>query len=276
MMEYSIISDGGLQVVPQIAVVQQIIYLDFDGELTSYNGEILTVDNVEVQHSELSEERINNILKVLNEKYSDQNVIFVTEPPADTQYSTIYIGKTEAFNKYGNFAGLAETIDQNNANKTDKAFVMLDAANSNEEIINTISHESNHLLGTLNHGGEALEQYAEVHTVGSHSHKYYYNLVYMGALKESVHLFRNSIYSSSRPSSDGKDYIYKYFICGEDVTVYSGGGFYGSGFSVHHVGSNIAYIDKIDSQGVINNISGLQTSGRGNFTINGTASDVTI
>ena len=59
-MQYTSINNGGLQVVPQIAVDQQIIYLDFDGELTSYNGEILTIDNVEVQHSELSEERINN------------------------------------------------------------------------------------------------------------------------------------------------------------------------------------------------------------------------
>ena len=38
------ILDGGLQYVPQIAI--QYIYLDFDGELTSYNGEILTVDDV--------------------------------------------------------------------------------------------------------------------------------------------------------------------------------------------------------------------------------------
>ncbi|MBE6368130.1 MAG: hypothetical protein E7052_09530, partial [Lentisphaerae bacterium] len=46
--------------------------------------------------------------------------------------------------------------------------------------------------------------------------------------------------------------------------------------SITHVGSDVATIGSIDSQGVINNISGLQTSGRGNFTINGTASDVTI
>ena len=163
-MQYTSINDGGLQVVPQIAVDQQIIYLDFDGELTSYNGEILTVDNVEVQHSELSEEWINNILKVLNEKYFAQNVIFVTEPPAVTQYSTIYIGNTEAFNEYGNFAGLAETIDQNNANKTDKAFVMLDAASTNDQIVNTISHETDHLLGVLNHGGDRLERYASIYS----------------------------------------------------------------------------------------------------------------
>ena len=40
------ITNGGIQYVPQIAAVQQIIYLDFDGETTSYNGEILSLDNV--------------------------------------------------------------------------------------------------------------------------------------------------------------------------------------------------------------------------------------
>ena len=54
-MEQQIIANGGLQYVPQIAV--QYVYLDFDGELTSYNGEILTVDEVEVKDSSLTEER---------------------------------------------------------------------------------------------------------------------------------------------------------------------------------------------------------------------------
>ena len=108
-MEQQSIANGGLQYVPQIA--EQYVYLDFDGELTSYNGEILTVDNVEVQDSSLTEERIFNIVSALNEKYAAQNVIFVTTRPETAEYSTIYIGKTSAFDQYGNFAGLAETID---------------------------------------------------------------------------------------------------------------------------------------------------------------------
>ena len=39
-MEQQVIANGGVQYVPQIAV--QYVYLDFDGESTSYNGEILT------------------------------------------------------------------------------------------------------------------------------------------------------------------------------------------------------------------------------------------
>ncbi len=155
------ISKGGVQFVPPIAAVQYV-YLDFDGELTSYRGEILTVENVEVQHSELSEERIKNILTELNKKYAAENIIFVTEIPPVEEYSTIYIGKTEAFEPYGSFAGLAETLDENNQIKTDKAFVMLNATNSNEEIINTISHETDHITGKLNHGGEGINAYALV------------------------------------------------------------------------------------------------------------------
>ena len=157
-MEGALTTDGGLQYVPQIAI--QYIYLDFDGELTSYNGELLTVDDVEVKDSALTEERIKNILAELNAKYADQKVVFVTERPAAAEYSTIFIGKTFAFDQYGNFAGLAETIDENNTNKTDNAFVNLDATATDSEIITTITHETDHLLGTLNHGGSGLAAYA--------------------------------------------------------------------------------------------------------------------
>lgn len=157
-MEQQIIEKGGLQYVPQIAV--QYVYLDFDGELTSYNGEILTIDNVEVQDSSLTGERIADIVAELNARYAAQNVIFLTERPETAEYSTIYIGKTSAFDEYGKFAGLAETIDEGNQNKSDNAFVMLDSAASDEQIISTISHEADHLLGVLNHGGEGLDAYA--------------------------------------------------------------------------------------------------------------------
>ena len=67
-MEQQMIANGGLQIVPQIAV--QYVYLDFDGELTSYNGEILTIDEVEVKNSSLTEERIAHIVAELNAKYA--------------------------------------------------------------------------------------------------------------------------------------------------------------------------------------------------------------
>ena len=164
-MEQHNIANDGVQFMPQIAV--QYVYLDFDGDLTSYNGEILSIDNVEVLDSVLTEKRITDIVRELNDKYADQNVIFVTERPQNAEYSTIYIGKTEAFAPYGNFTGVAETIDSGNKNKTDKAFVMLDSTADNAQIISTIAHETDHLLGTLDHGGEGLTAYADYYKVSS-------------------------------------------------------------------------------------------------------------
>ena len=273
-MEQQMIANGGLQIVPQIAV--QYVYLDFDGESTSYNGEVLTIDEVEVKNSSLPEERIANILAELNAKYASQNVIFVTDKPETTEYSTIFIGKTEAFSPYGNFAGVAETIDKDNKISTDNAFVNLDSSATDAQIISTISHETDHLLGTINHGGEGLAQYAETITVGSHTRKYYYNLIYQGTLNSELHLFRNSVNYSSYPSADGKDYIYNHYVCGEKITLLSGGGFYGSNFKVTHVGGNTAYIDHINSEGIVQNISGLVTSGYNKFTVSGTATDLVL
>ena len=94
-MQDFITNDGGLQYVSQIAAAQ-IIYLDFDGEVTAYNGEEAAVSAVEVQDSGLTAEQINNILTELNAKYADENVLFVAERPTAGEYSTIFVGKTEA------------------------------------------------------------------------------------------------------------------------------------------------------------------------------------
>jgi len=47
---------------------------------------------------------------------------------------------------------------------------MLDSTASNETIISTISHETDHLLGTLDHGGEGLAAYAVSKTYSSGYH----------------------------------------------------------------------------------------------------------
>ena len=180
------INNGGVQYVPQLAAVQQIIYLDFDGELTSYNGEILTLDNVEVQDALLTAERINNIVTSLNEKYAAQGIQFVTQRPVGQEYSTIFVGKTTAFDQYGTFKGLAETIDEGNADKTDKAFVMLDSTNSDEQIISAISHETDHLLGTLNHGGEGINAYASDDEEEKYYTYYHRNQTYTGGTISSL------------------------------------------------------------------------------------------
>ena len=143
-----VVSDGGMMFVPG-PIPEQLVYLDFDGELTSYNGEILSLKDVKVENSRLTEERVVKIVDMLHSRFAGLNVRFVTERPKDTDFSTIYIGQTSAFDPYGRFAGLAETVDSGNRNRSDNAFVMLNADNPDDEIVNTIAHEAGHLLGTL-------------------------------------------------------------------------------------------------------------------------------
>ena len=165
-MEQQMMTHGGLQYVPQIAVAAQIVYLDFDGENTSYNGEILALENVEVSNSQLDAERVQAIVTALNSRYALQGVTFVTERPLTGEYSTIYVGKTSAFDPYGTFDGVAESVDEGNLDRADNAFVNLDHSAADARIIETIAHETDHLLGTLDHGGEGLRAYAAEVTIG--------------------------------------------------------------------------------------------------------------
>ena len=64
-MNQQIIANNDMQCV--LTEFQQVVYLDFDGEWTSYYGEILTVDNVEVSNSKLTIERIHKIIAELND-----------------------------------------------------------------------------------------------------------------------------------------------------------------------------------------------------------------
>ncbi|MBE6368435.1 MAG: hypothetical protein E7052_11110, partial [Lentisphaerae bacterium] len=131
---------------------KQIVYLDFDGAETSYDGELLKVENVAVSNSELSAERIKNITDQLNYLYKLDDVFFVFSEPVETsEYSTIYIGNTTAFDEYGDFYGLAETIDTGNQIKNDNAFVLLDNSSSNEHIISVIAHETDHIVKGREH-----------------------------------------------------------------------------------------------------------------------------
>ena len=256
-MEQQMITNGGVQYVSQIAV--QYVYLDFDGELTSYNGEILTVDNVEVQDSSLTEERIANIVAELNAKYADKNVIFVTERPQNAEYSTIFIGKTDAFEPYGNFAGLAETIDKGNQNSTDKAFVLLDSTSTSEEIISTISHETNHLIGTLEHSGEGLAKYADTITIIDgkvHSNITLYSGDWLHVYDGTV---SNTIINSGGFMAIGYHPSYKNTV--NNVTVNAGGSlFVYSGASCAAIKENGGYVSVDDSAKVTftrNTFSGL-------------------
>lgn len=163
-MQQTMIPNSGIMTVPQIAA-PQLVYLDFDGELASYNGELLTIDRVEVEDSGLTQPQIIRIVSELNKEFEGQNIVFTAEKPASGEYSTVFIGGTSAFEPFGSFAGLAETVDTGNAVRNDNAFVILKGGESIEAIIDTIAHETQHLIGTLDHGGEGLGRYAWVETL---------------------------------------------------------------------------------------------------------------
>ena len=85
-MQQTMIPNSGIMTVPQIAA-PQLVYLDFDGELASYNGELLTIDRVEVEDSGLTEPQIARIVSGLNEEFEGQNIVFTAEKPASGEYS---------------------------------------------------------------------------------------------------------------------------------------------------------------------------------------------
>ena len=162
MSEELCILNGGVQTVaPQLAA-PQVVYLDFDGAATSYvNADLgVAIDNVTVDDSGISESDIAVIVDALNGMFDD--VVFSSALPSDGEFSTIYVGVTSAFDEYGSFLGLAETIDSGNQIHDDNAFVLLDSSASAELVVSVIAHETEHIVHGMDHGGEGLERFAEI------------------------------------------------------------------------------------------------------------------
>ena len=126
------------------------VRLDFEGGLNDYRNAELGMDvTVPVVPSGIAPERRECLVEKLNQVGG--YVRFVLGGEAS---STIHIGKSNAFDAYGRFLGLAEGIGEGNA------FVMLDDTASDEELLAVIRHETGHILGMLDHGGMGLERYA--------------------------------------------------------------------------------------------------------------------
>ncbi len=149
------------------SIENQIFYIDFDGaENVSYDNDALGIhiDNITVQDSGLTEEQQFQIITELNDTFAGTGVYFTMEVTENTVYSTIFVGETDAFSDYGNFQGLAETIDIGNKTGDDDAFVFSDKIDSTATITETITHEAAHLIGFQHEGssGNSLIDFAVI------------------------------------------------------------------------------------------------------------------
>jgi len=141
----------------------QIVYLDFDGaKNVTYNGPVI-VEGIDIppfqaprglagQESAI----IDQIVAQLQATFNGTGISFTTDKPVEgLEYSTVFIGGDDAaFSVYGDFLGLSETIDVNNQNRTDKAFVFANEFGSFDStcsavnaIAHTIEHETGYLIG---------------------------------------------------------------------------------------------------------------------------------
>lgn len=135
-------------------MMNRTIELDFNGGLHRYCNTDVGVDiAAHIAPSGITSNRCNRLAVKLNRESAGHGVRFAVGSHAD---ATIHIGKTDAFNRFGRFAGLAEGIGSGDA------FVLLDDSSSDDELLTVIRHEAGHLLGTLDHGGMGLARYASV------------------------------------------------------------------------------------------------------------------
>jgi hypothetical protein len=130
---------------------EQVIYLDFKGaNNAAYDNEALNlhISGINVADSGVSQDGIRKVITELNTAYAGSGVSFTAAAPSGKEYSTIYVGDAgSAFARYGNMAGISETIDAGNKIKNDDAFVFSDKVNSASQLTAVIAHEAGHLLG---------------------------------------------------------------------------------------------------------------------------------
>ena len=124
--------------------------VDFDGGSgLEFRNEFLSLSDIRMDSAGFSEEEQAYIIASLNELCADDNVVFAISLPEDMgNRSIIYVGSTDAFDGYGTFPGIAETIGNGNRIANDNAYVLTDNITGGiEQVISVIAHEAGHLLG---------------------------------------------------------------------------------------------------------------------------------
>lgn len=215
-----------------VATPVQMVFLAFDGAETSYRNDLLTIEQVTVRPSGLTAAEQAAVCAELNALFGD-GVIFVLAPPEEGEYSTVYIGRTDAFDAYGSFRGLSETVDAGNRNRSDNAFVNLDAGRSLNEIIEVAAHETGHLLGIAHdHSHGDLRDYACV----------VYNRTLTGLVTGTNHYISsspNSFYNCG--DSHGPEEIFSQYSAVGNVTISNGG------IQVNRSAESIGRVNIVDS-----------------------------
>ncbi|MEG1980831.1 MAG: hypothetical protein RR060_08870, partial [Victivallaceae bacterium] len=134
---------------------KQVIYVNFYGakKLEYHNLQTGTIiSDISMSDAEISEAEIAQIITRLNETNNDYT--FVSDPAGlpEESYSTIYVGKSDAFDEFGAVKGISETTGETAAQTAnDNAFVLTQNINSIDELVAVIAHEAGHLTGTVIH-----------------------------------------------------------------------------------------------------------------------------
>ena len=136
----------------------RIVTLDFNGGSHVYRNPELGMNiPVRIVPSGISDDRARMLAEALNRNCADSHVRFEVGATSSEGKSSVRIGRTADFDRYGAFLGLAEGIGKGNA------FVLLDGSANDAELVDVIRHEAGHILGTLDHGGAGLARYAWEH-----------------------------------------------------------------------------------------------------------------
>ncbi|MBP5585516.1 MAG: AIDA repeat-containing protein [Lentisphaeria bacterium] len=124
------------------------VYLDFDGENTFYDNQDLDLSfAVTVADPGFSDTQKQAILSELADRYAADGVAFTLTRPENTEYSTLYFGKSDDFADYGRYFGISETLDACNRIKNDNAFILLDSTYSLAQTISVAETALDHILG---------------------------------------------------------------------------------------------------------------------------------